>query len=58
LPVNSCDDEALFIAKLQGAYDWLSVIQSTFRYGKAWAKGARRRTQETGPDVHGQLIQP
>jgi peptidoglycan/xylan/chitin deacetylase (PgdA/CDA1 family) len=31
LPVNSCDDKALFAAKLQGAYDWLGLIQRTFR---------------------------
>ncbi len=38
LPVNSCDDEALFMAKLDGAYDWLSVLQSSFRQAKRWSK--------------------
>lgn len=27
LPVNSCDDNALFAAKLAGAYDWISTSQ-------------------------------
>jgi peptidoglycan/xylan/chitin deacetylase (PgdA/CDA1 family) len=27
LPVNSCDDQALFAAKLEGAYDWISKSQ-------------------------------
>jgi len=35
LPANSCDDEALFAAKLNGAYDWLSVPQSLVRRVKA-----------------------
>ncbi len=47
LPVNSCDDQALFTAKLKGAYDWLSVVQSAFRFGKAWANGNPRRIEET-----------
>jgi peptidoglycan/xylan/chitin deacetylase (PgdA/CDA1 family) len=27
LPANSCDDKALFAAKLDGAYDWLRFVQ-------------------------------
>lgn len=27
LPVNSCDDERLFRAKLDGSYDWLHAVQ-------------------------------
>jgi peptidoglycan/xylan/chitin deacetylase (PgdA/CDA1 family) len=27
LPVNTCDDDALFLAKLHGNYDWLSSLQ-------------------------------
>jgi len=38
LPMNSCDDSALFAAKLGGAYDWLSVVQYLFRNGKTWIK--------------------
>jgi len=34
LPVNSCDDCALFAAKLEGAYDWLGVAQSAYRHLK------------------------
>ena len=37
LPVNSCDDRALFLAKLEGSYDWLSVPQGAFRRAKGWA---------------------
>jgi peptidoglycan/xylan/chitin deacetylase (PgdA/CDA1 family) len=31
LPINSADDEALFLAKLAGAYDWLAWPQETFK---------------------------
>ena len=31
LPVNSCDDEALFLAKLHGNYDWLGATQRMVR---------------------------
>jgi peptidoglycan/xylan/chitin deacetylase (PgdA/CDA1 family) len=31
LPMNSADDEALFLAKLAGAYDWLAWPQETFK---------------------------
>jgi peptidoglycan/xylan/chitin deacetylase (PgdA/CDA1 family) len=31
LPANSCDDRALFVAKLDGAYDWLGSAQRTVR---------------------------
>ena len=36
LPANSCDDEALFIAKLNGAYDWLGSAQRAVRQWKRW----------------------
>lgn len=35
LPVNNCDDQPLFLAKLNGAYDW-------FAYPQGWFKSARR----------------
>ncbi len=35
LPVNSCDDPALFKAKLVGAYDWISKFQYIAKAGKA-----------------------
>ncbi len=41
LPANSCDDEALFTAKLEGAYDWLSVFQGFVRSGKTWMRRGR-----------------
>ena len=28
IPVNTCDDEALFRAKLEGGYDWLHAVQA------------------------------
>jgi hypothetical protein len=31
LPVNSCDDKALFGAKLMGAYDWFGLIRSAYK---------------------------
>jgi peptidoglycan/xylan/chitin deacetylase (PgdA/CDA1 family) len=45
LPVNSCDDGALFAAKLDGAYDWIGTSQYISKMVKArlrrpveWAK--------------------
>jgi peptidoglycan/xylan/chitin deacetylase (PgdA/CDA1 family) len=38
LPVNNCDDDALFAAKMAGAYDWLAVPQLLVRQAKAWIK--------------------
>jgi peptidoglycan/xylan/chitin deacetylase (PgdA/CDA1 family) len=35
LPVNSCDDFALFTAKLSGAYDWIAKIQRVNKIAKA-----------------------
>ena len=40
LPVNSCDDTALFNAKLVGAYDWISKFQHLSKL----AKGQLRRS--------------
>ena len=37
LPANSCDDEALFTAKLSGAYDWLGSAQRAVRQLKQWS---------------------
>ena len=31
LPINSCDDESLFEAKLMGAYDWVSKPQALWK---------------------------
>jgi len=36
LPVNSLDDDALFGAKLAGAYDWLRPAQHLYKLGKGW----------------------
>lgn len=43
LPANSDDDEALFIAKLAGAYDWLGSAQRTVRQLKRWTGRSVRR---------------
>ena len=34
LPVNTCDDQPLLVAKLGGAYDWLGFVQLMMRRGK------------------------
>jgi peptidoglycan/xylan/chitin deacetylase (PgdA/CDA1 family) len=38
LPVNSCDDAALFSAKLAGAYDWISKSQYIAKTGKTFLR--------------------
>jgi peptidoglycan/xylan/chitin deacetylase (PgdA/CDA1 family) len=51
LPANSCDDRALFVAKLNGAYDWLGPAQHAFRHFKRWTTipcRAVRKDSETG----------
>ena len=55
LPANSGDDEALFTAKLEGAYDWLSVVQGVFRSGKACMKRARSPINGTRSDTLAKL---
>lgn len=42
LPMNSADDEALFLAKLAGAYDWLGWPQENFKAMKNFI--SRRRS--------------
>jgi peptidoglycan/xylan/chitin deacetylase (PgdA/CDA1 family) len=42
LPINSADDEALFLAKLAGTYDWLAWPQETFKALKSLI--SRRRS--------------
>lgn len=39
LPVNSCDDRALFNAKLAGSYDWISTSQCVAKMVKARLRG-------------------
>jgi peptidoglycan/xylan/chitin deacetylase (PgdA/CDA1 family) len=36
LPVNDCDDEPLFVAKLAGSYDWVGRLQFAARQAKQW----------------------
>ena len=40
LPINSWDDDALFQAKLMGAYDWISTTQHIFKMVKAMVRGS------------------
>jgi peptidoglycan/xylan/chitin deacetylase (PgdA/CDA1 family) len=42
LPVNTCDDAALFHAKLTGAYDWLRIPQHVAKRLKATLRRSRR----------------
>jgi peptidoglycan/xylan/chitin deacetylase (PgdA/CDA1 family) len=39
LPVNSADDGALFLAKIRGAYDWMTWPQDTLKKLKSFARG-------------------
>lgn len=36
LPVNSCDDQQLFSAKLRGSYDWIRKPQHLVKLAKSW----------------------
>ena len=42
-PVNECDDQALFNAKLTGAYDWMASPQAMVRRVKKWTGKTKRR---------------
>ena len=44
LPANSCDDKALFAAKLEGAYDWIAGPQAFVRWAKARTGRTKLRT--------------
>lgn len=48
LPVNSCDDDRLLKAKLEGAYDWLAAAQSLVRQSKQFSGIAAGR-RASGP---------
>jgi len=55
LPVNSCDDVALFGAKLAGAYDWVSTSQYVSKMVRARLRrsvgGAKHRVSKDFPAV-------
>ena len=55
LPVNSCDDRALFNAKLAGAYDWISKFQFVTKTVKSRLRnsvsGAKRGVSKDFPAV-------
>jgi peptidoglycan/xylan/chitin deacetylase (PgdA/CDA1 family) len=45
LPVNNCDDKLLFLAKLEGAYDWLGHPQSWFKSARSrFVRASRKET--------------
>jgi peptidoglycan/xylan/chitin deacetylase (PgdA/CDA1 family) len=45
LPINSCDDKPLLLAKLSGAYDWLAYPQGWFKSARHHLnRGSRRET--------------
>jgi len=48
LPVNSCDDPALFEAKLAGAYDWIARVQ----YFTKLVKATSTRLSSSKPSQH------
>jgi peptidoglycan/xylan/chitin deacetylase (PgdA/CDA1 family) len=58
LPVNSCDDDALFQAKLTGAYDWVAKFQYASKMIKACLRGvslgSKYRVPKDFPAVHGE----
>jgi peptidoglycan/xylan/chitin deacetylase (PgdA/CDA1 family) len=41
LPVNTWDDDALFLAKLQGGYDWMHALQRAHKRLRRLKPGAR-----------------
>jgi peptidoglycan/xylan/chitin deacetylase (PgdA/CDA1 family) len=41
LPINDCDDETFFRAKLSGAYDWFGPVQLMFKQSRAAVGKAR-----------------
>ena len=45
LPVNSCDDQRLFQAKLEGVYDWVGTPQRWFKMAKEWLPSSREQAQ-------------
>lgn len=45
LPVNSCDDNTLFKAKLAGAYDWFATSQHISKAIKARLRNSRNRAK-------------
>jgi peptidoglycan/xylan/chitin deacetylase (PgdA/CDA1 family) len=47
LPVNGCDDTALFEAKMAGAYDWLAHPQALAKRARGWF-GAAHKKSSTG----------
>ena len=51
LPVNQCDDRALFLAKLRGWYDWLGNVQWTARRVRSRIRHTRRLETSDPPNL-------
>jgi peptidoglycan/xylan/chitin deacetylase (PgdA/CDA1 family) len=49
LPVNNCDDQALLLAKLNGAYDWLAYPQSWFKSARHCFGRVSRKEADLSP---------
>lgn len=47
LPLNGCDDLALFRAKLAGAYDWVGTVQAAWKTGQRSVRGAARWARQS-----------
>jgi peptidoglycan/xylan/chitin deacetylase (PgdA/CDA1 family) len=46
LPVNDCDDERLFAAKIEGYYDWLAHVQKLHRSFLGGRRPMKQRVEE------------
>jgi peptidoglycan/xylan/chitin deacetylase (PgdA/CDA1 family) len=55
LPVNSCDDDVLFLAKLHGDYDWLALFQGLIKNLKrAFVSRKRYKARVDEPALNSQ----
>jgi hypothetical protein len=50
LPMNGCDDDALLRAKLEGAYDWVALLQLAVKKAKNFFALRRSHLQLVRPD--------
>ena len=49
LPVNNCDDKALLLAKVNGAYDWFAYPQGWFKSVRHLVRSSARREADWAP---------
>jgi len=52
LPANSCDDAALFVAKLAGAYDWVGRPQKAMKHFKSMRLRRQEHSVKIGSHPH------